>query len=203
MTEYTKEIYRKIFHMLLILLPVAYFFYSKKQILFFLLPAAFLVVGLDYLRNKSAFIRQKFSFLFGKIMREAEHNELTGASYFMMTACIAVLCFNKIFVITAFTILAISDALAALVGKAIKSQPFFEKSFAGSSAFFLSAMIIILVIAKIFQQNLAFHLFATLAVFATTIVEARPSLFKISDNMTIPLTFCFTMLAFNLIWSFS
>ena len=38
---------------------------------------------------------------------------------------------------------------------------------------------------------------------ATTIIEARPRLLRLDDNLTIPLTFSFIMFIFNLIWVYN
>jgi dolichol kinase len=106
----------------------------------------------------------------------------------------------KIIAICAFSILAVSDCLAALIGKKITSKKFFEKSVAGSVSFGISAFVVLLISGIFTDQGTGFYLFGILAVFAVTILEARPSLFSINDNFMIPVLFGTIMTFFGFVW---
>jgi dolichol kinase len=199
--SYRAEIYRKLFHILLLIFPVSYFFLTKAQLMIFISICAVLIVGLDLSRQKFPKMKVIADKIFGKIFRVHEANDqLSGASYFIIAACITFAFFPKITAITAFTILAISDASASLVGQKISSEKFFEKSRAGSAAFFLSGFIIVIFYGIIFEQSFSYYLFGIFALITTTIVEARPSLLKMDDNLTIPLSFSVVMLLFHMVW---
>ena len=199
--SYKSEIYRKLFHLGMLILPISYFFLTKKQLLFFLLPIAALVIALDYSRRKFPEAKIIIDKLFSKIYRDHElSGELSGASYVAIAASIIFVFFPKVIAINAFTILAISDALASLVGRRVPSQPFFEKSLAGALAFFISALVILIFYGIIFKENFPYYLFGFFAVFATTVVESRPSLLKLDDNLSVPLTFSVVMFLFDLLW---
>jgi dolichol kinase len=87
------------------------------------------------------------------------------------------------------------------VGRKIKSAQFFEKSVAGSLAFGISALLILVVCGLFFKQEFVFYSFGILAIFVTTIIEARPSLFgKLDDNFTIPLSFSLVVYLLGIIW---
>jgi dolichol kinase len=203
---YKKEIKRKLLHIIVILaFPAAYYFLSKWQMLLIIFPLAVIIILSDFYRQKIPLIKIIFNKLFGSILRqhELEKNSWTGASFMIVSALITFSLFPKIIAICAFSILAVSDCLAALVGKKMTSKEFFEKSIAGSIAFGISAFIILVICGILTNQQPYYYFFGILAVFATTIIEARPSFFKIDDNLTIPLVFACTMMVFALIWSVS
>lgn len=201
--EYKHEIQRKFFHILTILfLPIVYIFLSKSQMLLLIIPLSILIIAADFYRHKIPLIELIFNKTFGHILREKEleRNSWTGASYMSMAALIVFIICPKSIAICAFSILAVSDCLAALIGKKIVSEEFFEKSAAGSIAFGASAFIILIICGLFTHQGLAFYFFGIFAVFATTIIEARPSFFSVDDNLTIPLVFSTIMMFFGLVW---
>lgn len=195
-----QELWRKLNHSAILILPIAYYFISKATLLWFVIPVCSIIILVDYYRHKSEKIAKLFNLVFSKILRDHEKEGYCGATFFSIAALIIFIFFSKVTAINAFLILAISDSVAAIIGKKIKSQPFFEKSFAGSLAFISSAFLIVLVNGLIFQQGFFYYLFALLAIFVATIIEARPSLFKTDDNLTIPLSYSLVFGAFNFIW---
>lgn len=201
--EYKHEIQRKLFHILtIIILPLLYIFLSKKHILMLIFPLSLLIIAADFYRHRIPQIELIFNKAFGHILRETElaKKSWTGASYMAIAAIIVFTICPKAIAICAFSILAVSDCLAALVGKKMTSKEFFEKSVAGSIAFGVSAFIILIICGIFTHQHLGYYLFGAFAVFATTIIEARPSFFSVDDNLTIPLTFTTVMMFFGLVW---
>jgi dolichol kinase len=89
-----------------------------------------------------------FYTIFGFLLRQHEvdtgKKNLNGATYVLISALICVIIFPKIFFVTAFTILIISDSLAALIGRKFGRHKLFAKSLEGTLAFFISASIVIL-----------------------------------------------------------
>lgn len=199
------EISRKALHLLLILIPMSYNYLGKWQFLTILAPITIVILALDYARCKNAKAKIIFTKIFSTILREHElqGDKLCGASWVFLGACINFAIFKPEIAITGFTILVISDALAALVGKSVTSQPFFEKSFAGSLSFFVSAIIILFVCGNIYDAKFWFYFFGFFAVFCVTMIEARPSLFKLDDNIAIPLFFSGIMTFFDIIWNYT
>ena len=201
--DFKNEIMRKLFHICTIsIFPIIYIFLQKKQMLAIVLPIAILIIAADFYRHKIAFIDKIFHFCFGHILREKEleQNSWTGASFMAISAIITFTIFPKTIAICAFGILAISDCLAALVGKKMTSKEFFEKSVAGTTAFGVSAFIIMIICGLFTHQGFAYYFFGAFAVFVTTIIEARPSFFNLDDNLTIPLSFSSVMMFFAIIW---
>jgi dolichol kinase len=122
-------------------------------------------------------------------LRKHEHDEkakrLSGATHVLISASICVLIFPKLITITAFAILIISDSAAALIGRRFGSRKFLNKSLEGSSAFFLSALIVIAVTPKI-STGAGEYLIAAVAAAIGTVVEALSV--KIDDNLSIPIS---------------
>ena len=102
-----------------------------------------------------------------------------------MAALLLVLFFPKIIAVTAFSLVAVSDTLAAIVGKSFGKHRFGQKSVEGSAAFFLSALVVVS-----FVPGLNFFIGIIMAITAT-LTEAfmvRVGEFKIDDNLSIPLS---------------
>lgn len=199
---YKNEILRKIIHLFILVLPIGFYFLGRKDFLVILLPITTIFVVMDYFRRENEAIRILFEKLFGIILRqhELDGQKLCGASWMLLSASIVFATCKVEIAVIAFSILAISDAAASLVGRSFISKPFFEKSFAGSVAFGFTGLIILFVCGGIFEANLWFYLFAIFSLFATTLIEARPSLFGIDDNFMVPISFSFAMTLFDWMW---
>ncbi len=157
---------------------------------------------MDYMRAKDEKIKNVFAKFFAPILREKELSaeKLCGASWVIMAILVNFSLFREEIAITAFVILVICDTLAALVGKAIPSEPFFEKTRNGSLAFFISGILVLFICGLIFSCGTWFYVFGIFSLAATTVIEARPSLFSVDDNFTIPISFALTLTAFDMIW---
>lgn len=198
-----KELSRKIFHLLLLLIPFGYSIFGKIMMLKIIFPLMLIILFVDYLRHKNEIIKNCFNKVFSAILRkkESEENKFCGASFAFVAAFLIILFAKKEIAIISFLILAICDASASLIGKSIKSKPFFDKSLAGSIAFYLSGVLIVIICGSAFNLGLLFYIFAFISLFITTIVEARPNLVKIDDNFSVPFAFAVSMTFFDLIWS--
>ncbi len=200
-----RDLYRKCFHLLLLIIPITYHLIGKWKSLIIFAPLTLLLVAIDYSRKKNPKIKNAFNKAFGLILKDHEitGEKLCGASWVGLATCINFLIFKPSIAITAFVILAISDSAASLVGKSVSSPPFFEKSLAGSSAFFISALIILFGCGAFFNSGFSFYLFGIFAVFCVTMFEARPSLIGIDDNFSIPIGFSVIMTFFDLLWNYN
>ena len=197
------ESLRKSLHLLLIAVPLTYYFLGKWPTLAILAPVALITVTLDHLRQSKPKLNEFFIKILGPVLRkhELDGKKLCGASWVAMGAFVNFLLFKEVIAVTAFTILVVSDCLAALVGKAIVSKPFFEKSVAGSAAFAVSGLVVLIICGSIFGARPWFYIFGLFALFCVTMIEARPSLFNIDDNFAIPISFSLVMSFFDIIWN--
>jgi dolichol kinase len=199
------ESYRKFLHFLLIIIPLIFLTLGRPTTILILAPITLFIVSLDYLRRRNVEINIFFNKIFGVILREHEKqgDKLCGASFVFLAATINFFIFKPEIAVTGFLILVISDALAAIVGKAYPSRPFFEKSAIGSLVFFVSALIILISCGIFFDTKFSFYFFGLFAVFCVTIIEARPTFIGIDDNFTIPIVFAVEMSFFDLLWNYS
>ncbi|NEX12955.1 MAG: phosphatidate cytidylyltransferase [Prosthecochloris sp.] len=183
------EIARKIIHLSSLSIAIIYCHTSREVALMLLIPlfAGFFIV--DILKNIVPPIASWYHNTFDAMLREHEletqHIHFNGATFITLSALLLVLLFPKILAITAFSLVAVSDTLAALVGKKFGTHRIGEKSIEGSAAFLISALVIIAIIPKL--DPVAGIVMAVTA----TLIEAlslRIGKFKIDDNLTIPLT---------------
>jgi dolichol kinase len=118
---------------------------------------------------------------------ETDHSSkrLNGATNVLIAATICVIVFPKLIVLTAFPILIISDSVAALIGRRFGRRRFLQKSFEGSMAFFVFALIVIYFTPKA-EYAAGEYLIGAAAALVGTVVEAGS--WKIDDNLSIPLS---------------
>ncbi len=187
--SYRAEIFRKAIHLCSLLIPIFYFFLSKRDALTILIPLTVFTIGLDIARYYSKPYRDFFLKTFGFLLRKHETDgslkRLNGASYVLISATLCVLVFPKIITISCFSVLIISDLTAALIGKRFGKHPFFSKSLEGSLAFLFSGFLVILFTPK------ADHLFLEYAIGFIAVVIGmfvEASSIPVDDNLSIPIT---------------
>jgi dolichol kinase len=187
-TSYGAEVVRKGIHLFSLSIPVIYYFLSKSTALSILVPLTALVVANDLARLFIAPLGRFYEEIFGAIMRSHERNDrgrrLTGASYVLISASLCVWLFPKVIFLTAFAILIVSDSAAALVGRRLGRRPFLAKSLEGTTAFFVSALIVVGIAPKIVFSPAEYAIGAFAALLGA-VVEAAPQ--AVDDNLAIPL----------------
>ena len=192
--DYRYEIVRKGIHLFSLSIPTIYFFISQQLALCLLLPITAVFIGIDTARYYIPAVSRWFYRWFGWLLRRHEtdinRKQLTGASNVLISASLCVLLFPKVIAINAFAILIISDTTSALVGRRFGRHRFFAKSLEGSIAFFISAVIVILIAPKVSRLP-AEYVVGIIAAAIGAIVEALP--IRIDDNLSIPLTVGFSL----------
>ncbi|MCG8341747.1 MAG: SEC59/DGK1/VTE5 family protein [Chlorobiales bacterium] len=182
------ELARKLIHLFSVLIAIIYCSITKELALLLLVPlfAGFLLI--DLLKNFIPPLFRWYHDTFEPMLREHEREkeplQFNGATYIMFSAMLLVLVFPKIIAITCFSLVAVSDTLAALAGKKFGRHKIGEKSLEGSLAFLVSALLIIAIVPRL---DLIAGIITALT---ATIVEAlslRINGFKVDDNLTIPL----------------
>ena len=193
--QYKDELYRKLIHLTSLSIPIVYYFITAETAALILGILAGVALVIDLGRYIHPEIGKIFYKYFGFLLREHEldhkKKNLNGATYVLISALISVLIFPKVIFISAFSILIISDSLAALIGRKFGKRKFLSKSFEGTLTFFVSACIVILFTPKIsgfFEE----YLIGFIAAFVGAIVE-NVSFKLVDDNLSIPLSVGFTM----------
>jgi len=192
--EYKHEVVRKAIHLFSLSIPTIYFFISKQFAICLLVPITVAFITVDMARYYIPSIAQWFYRWFGWLLRRHETDiskkRLNGASNVLLSALLCVLLFPKVIAINAITILIISDTTSALVGRRFGRHRFLGKSLEGSLAFFVSAVLVVLVTPKISRLPME-YVVGFIAAVIGTVVEALPV--KIDDNLTIPLSVGFSL----------
>ncbi len=193
--DYKSELLRKSIHLTSLLIPIIYYFIPEGLGLSILIPLVIFSLVIDTLKIFSQKFRKFFIKVFGFMLREHEldvsKHTYTGATFVLLSALISALIFPKVIFVTAFSILIISDTSAALIGRKYGKHKFLSKSLEGSTAFFLSAVIVVLATPKV-TGSFTEYLIGFIAAFVATFGE-NLSYGWADDNFVIPLSAGFTM----------
>jgi dolichol kinase len=193
--HYKDEVYRKLIHLTSLSIPVVYYFITRELALKILIPLTILSIILDLGRYLYPQIGRFFYLIFGFLLRAHEldnkKRNLNGATYVLISAVVCVIIFPKIFFITAFAVLIISDSSAALIGRKWGKHKFIFKSLEGTVAFFISACFVVLLSPKI-NGTIVEYIIGILAVAVGAIAE-NISYGWADDNLSIPLSVGFVM----------
>ena len=193
--NYRDELIRKLIHLCSLSIPIIYYFISRHDALIILSIMCFIALVSDIGRylfpGFSKFFLLGFGFLLRKHELDAKKKNLNGATYVLISALAGVIIFPKIFFITAFTILIISDSSAALIGRKFGKHKFLSKSFEGTLAFFVTAIIVVFFTPKI--QYLPVEYIIGIAAAAVGAIVENISYGYADDNLAIPISVGFTM----------
>ena len=142
-------------------------------------------------RDFGKFFYKFFGFLLRK--HEVDHNKknFNGATYVFISALICAIIFPKIFFITAFSILIISDSMAALIGRKFGKHKFLSKSLEGTVAFFISACIVVMFTPKL--SGIAVEYYIGIIASAVGAIVENISFGFADDNLSIPISIGLTM----------
>jgi dolichol kinase len=194
--SYRVEIVRKAIHLCSLSVPIVYFGVSKALALWVITPVTACFIAVDISRYYNRPIQDWFYRTFGWLLRpresDTQRKRLNGATYVSISAALCILILPKLIAITSFSILIIADMTAALIGKRFGRHRFLGKTLEGSLAFFVSAVIVVLLTPK-FEYRVEEYLVGMVAAVVGVIVEAAP--IDIDDNLSIPLCVGGTMWA--------
>jgi dolichol kinase len=186
--SYPAELARKSIHLLSLSIPVIYARIPKDTALAILIPLTLIFAGTDFYRFRHPDLGALYHRFFGWLLRpherDTDRRRFNGATYVLLSACICILLFPKLIVLTAFSILIVSDTMAALVGRPLGQRKFLDKSLEGATAFFLSALAVVAIAPKATVLPVEF-LIGAIGAAVGTVVESLS--FGVDDNLSIPL----------------
>ncbi len=193
--NYRDELVRKLIHLCSLSIPIIYYFIPRYNAIIILSALTLFAIVLDLSRYFFPGVGKIFYKIFGFMLRKHEvdskKKNLNGATYVFISALICVILFPKVFFVTAFCILIISDSSAALIGRKFGKHKLFAKSLEGTLAFFVSASIVVLFTPKIEYAALE-YLIGFIAAAVGAIVENISFGFA-DDNLSIPISVSLTM----------
>jgi dolichol kinase len=183
------ELIRKGIHMMSLSIPISYYFISKQLALTLIIPLALVFIVADVLRSYHKPTFDLYNKVFGRMLRPHEKTlkkkTLNGASWVLISAAVCVLVFPKLIAITAFAILIISDTTAALFGRRFGTRKFNDKTLEGSTAFVVSAAIVIM-----FTPKVQYLFMEYVIAIVSAVIGALAEVFSfdiIDDNFAIPI----------------
>ena len=187
--DYRHEVYRKGIHLSSLWIPAVIYFGGTlvASSIFLLLIAGELL--LEYGNYKKwRWARILFSLPFLPVLRSSErqhqHFTVTGGVYVLASSLLCTLLFSNTVAAISITVMLISDTLAALVGKAVGQRKIYKnKSLEGSVAFFVSALIIMM----LFNPLRTFTYASVIACFAAMFMELFEQWFELDDNFSVTL----------------
>lgn len=196
--SYSSELGRKSIHLVSLCIPIIYLNINHVTGILILVAMTVTSFAMDLLRHWHAPSRQLLMKVVGPLLRkhevESDPLRLTGATWVLIAATLSLSVFPTIVGVTAFTVLIVSDTCAALVGRLIKTRPFFDKSLGGSTVFAVSAVIVVGIYASIFDLPTSFIIAGAFGAVISAIVEAASVTLRMDDNISIPFSFAITLM---------
>jgi len=174
---------RKVFHIFAgAAIPSAYYFaiLPHAVITCAVLATAAVWVGLDSLRLRNPSLNERFTRVLRPLLKRREAHTLTGSSYLLGGASIAILLYPPAVMMTTLFFIAFGDPAAALAGKRFGRTRFSSgRSLEGSFAMFATCLFIARWLGG----------FTWPVSTAGAVVAAVTELYsgKIDDNITVPL----------------
>lgn len=186
---YAREIQRKLLHVGSLWIPALIYFLPRPAAIgFFAFCVAFMLAG-EFIRTRNYALSRLLRRLFMPMLREREAApgfNLSGASYTVVAALCVTVLFPVYVATTVMTIMLVSDALAALVGRKWGSMPLLDKSVQGCAAFLGSAVLCVLVLDRLFGHPALYMQAGIAGAIAAMLAELFSGRVGFDDNLSIP-----------------
>lgn len=184
------ELLRKSIHLSSSVIPVSYYFLSREIEIIMLSVLSLILIIIDVARIRNVSFQNIYLKFLKPILRnhelENEKNLFTGGTYIVIAYLACVIFFPKAISITSMFIVIFPDSLAAIVGKVYGKHFIGNKTIEGSSAFFITGIIVVMLSPKV-TDSISEYYIAFVCVLLTTFFELLT--LKIDDNISIPLFF--------------
>lgn len=182
------EFFRKLIHISSSFIAIAYYFSDKKTLLAVLVPLLVLMLLVEFLKYRSAFIFKFYVRIFRPMLKEHEVNpkllRINGASWVMLGDVTCLLFFPKFIAITSMLILSLADSLSAVFGRLYNGKEIVpDRTIAGSLVFFIVTLIISFLTPKYFYTPPEYFMYIIMAVVTTGVDIIK---LPVDDNFTIP-----------------
>ncbi len=194
MWSFKKELARKLFHFLSLLIVLGYFLVSdifdSDVALFVLLFFLIVFIFLEYIRLEFGKNVPLLGKIWGYVRRDSEKNTIGGEVYFFIGAIIALAVFDTQIAVSAILMTTFGDMAAAIIGKRFgKHYVFKDKALEGIFAQFFVNLIVGFVVFFIVPGVALFTLkfWAIIVVMSLTATLTETVITKIDDNLAIPL----------------
>lgn len=178
--SYARESLRKASHLIALAIPITYFLTSKSVILPILSVQTLLFILFETARLRGWSLWKLVSWVWEPLIRPCEAERYSGASYILVASILTIVLFDKPIAVCALAFIFIGDTAAAMVGRKWGRHRFSNKSYEGSAAFFITALIP----AFFLSQYIPLWI-GIVGALTATVTEALSG--KLDDNMSVPL----------------
>ena len=183
------ELLRKGTHIGALIIPVIFLYLPRETALWMVIAGAIVALLQDILRIYHPAVRKAIYRMMGDIYRRWELKRLTGATYILSAAALAIIMFEKHIAALVMVYIIVGDTAAVFVGRAFGKHIIYarrnpdgtlrKKTIEGTTAFFVASAIAAMFIP---QVPLVWKI---LGAFIATLVELVS--FFIDDNITVPI----------------
>ena len=136
-----RELVRKSLHILSTAVPIAYATVLSRTAVIWLLGISLAIaVAVEIARARSARARDTFDAGVGALLRDHERHSASGATWLIVALLVAAVSFPRDVAIAAMCAVALGDAAAAIIGRAMARVTVHRKSFGGSAACFAATV---------------------------------------------------------------
>lgn len=186
MSSLSRELLRKLFHLLELVIIAGYTFlhfsFSPRIGELALTGLLLILLEIEYFRvdYQTKLGSQLTNFFSKYLLRKRERNNVTSSIFFVISTIIAFSAFSYSIALLALLLTVFGDLVAAIMGKAFGIKKIFRnKSYVGT----LSGLFVNILVGIILLPNLP-EIFLPMA-FTASIVETLTQ--KLDDNLTVPL----------------
>lgn len=192
--DFKRELARKFVHLLAIFILVVYFVVSdifNKEIALLILVLVLIVsLEFEYLRIEVAKEIPLISSIWRYLRRKKERNKFGGDVFFLIGSILALAIFDLRVAIAAILMTTFGDLAAALVGKRFGKNYFMkERAWEGVLAEFFVDLLIGIIIFFWVSPSLvsSFGVWAIIFVMALTATVVETVIYKLDDNLLVPI----------------
>jgi dolichol kinase len=188
--SYANELARKSIHVTSVFIPIVYLLIGRSAGVTTLMCMTVVSVIIDVAMYGNARFRSFMYHLVGTMLRDHEKHpsslRLTGASWVLIAATLTFIVFPQSIAVTCFTILIISDTVAALLGRRFGVRRFFDKSLVGSAAFIVAGWAVVYAWGSVFRMPVGFYVCGAVAAIVGAVAEASSARLRLDDNIAVP-----------------
>ena len=176
------ELLRKLTHLFALVIPAGYYILGldKAAALAIMIPITVAMIIVDIGRLRNWRLWRLLKPILSPIIREHEMmGDFTGATYILLTSCLAIAMFAKPVAVASLAFIMAGDPAAAIIGRKWGRHRYGKKSFEGSLAFLLAALVVVYIAPRLPMEV------GIVGALVATFVEAVSS--GVDDNASVPL----------------
>ena len=183
------EIQRKFIHLGSSFIPIVILIVGREWSIVYLGIITPIFILFDLFKSKVKILKKLYNSIFGRITRDNEFDNLTGASFVLIGCFLTLLFFRLEIAVFSMFVMSICDSFAAIIGKSLGKVYIFNKTLEGTIGFIISGFLLLIFIPFIPVR------WGVLAIIIASLIELFPYP-QINDNLSIPLI-CSVILNIN------